>query len=182
MGKQTVPCTGLQTNIWPRVQVLIQLLAILLLVTTTRPGFASSHPHSVAYRLILPHNYVGWVRIDFSVKSAGELDVSDENVATVVIQENGTAQTSSTYVSGARERYLLFYTENDRLTRVPKSLYSSRFMLDGFGRTQYSTSGEPVASSWYFLIGPKSLRRKNPTKIFLQPGATPPVPGRITPP
>jgi hypothetical protein len=152
---------------------------VTLVIVGLAPSVTAGRYHGVVYRLILPDGYVGWVRIDFSVKSAIELDASDDNIATVVVPESGIAQTSSTYVSGARESYLLFYKIDDRLAPVPKSQYSTGFMLGGFSQTQQSTSGEPEALSWYFLIGPKSLRNQNPAKLFLRRDTPPPTPGRI---
>jgi hypothetical protein len=153
------------SSMWSEVRALIQPVAIILLLTTAGPS-PTARPHAVTYRFILPDSYVGWVRIDFSVESAGDLDVSADNVATVIVQENGIAQTGSTFVSGARERYQLFYRVNDRLKPVPRSLYTSSFMLGGFSLTQHSASGEPSALSRYFLVGPKSLRNQYPTKPF----------------
>jgi hypothetical protein len=158
---------------WTQASFVIVLSGLLA------PLAAGGWHYDVRYRFILPQDYVGWVRVDFSVESAPELDVSDDMTATIIVPDRGLVQTSTTLLHGARESYLLYYRIDDRLVRVPKALYSNTFMLDGFSYTQRKPSGESWALSWYFLIGPETLRKRYPTKSFLQPGATPPEPGRI---
>ncbi|HTT18848.1 MAG TPA: IS3 family transposase [Candidatus Sulfotelmatobacter sp.] len=68
---------------------------------------------------------------------------------------------------------------NDRLQPVPSRLYSHKWMLDGFSAEQVDASGKPWALSWYFFIGPKSLREKDPSKAHIPTGTPQPVPGRI---
>jgi hypothetical protein len=157
----------------------MKLVAVAILLATACPASSTWFKPDVTWHIILPNDYVGWVRIDFEDRSATELNVTEDNVATVLIPESGIARTSSTWVSGVRESYRLYYRDNNRLKPVSSRFYSHKWMLDGFSTEQVDASGKPRAISWYFFIGPKSLREKDPSKAHIPTGTPQPVPGRI---
>ena len=157
-------------------KALLTLLAIALLGAT--PNCAQRH--HVVYRFVLPKDYIGWVRVDFEVKDAPELaqqDIRRGAKATVIVPQNGVVETSSIFIGSTWESYELYYRDDDRLVPIPKTLYSSKFMLDGFSTTLRDDTGKPKALSWYFLIGPKSLRAKYPIESYLKEDARLPQPG-----
>jgi len=162
-------------------KVLMACFAILLLSAT--PTGAGGH--HVVYRFILPKDYIGWVRIDFEVKDAPELDVQDIRTgtkATVIVPQNGIVETRTIFVQSTWESYELYYLDDDRLVPVPRKLYSSKWMLDGFSATLRDDLGHPKALAWYFIIGPKSLRAKYPIQTYINGGgAVLPQPGPILP-
>src|SRR5689334_22493710 len=51
------------------------------------------HRHEITYRIILPDQYVGWVRVDFEGKTAPALDPN--NVMTFTIGKDGRCQSRS---------------------------------------------------------------------------------------
>lgn len=122
----------------------------------------------VVYRIILPADYIGWVRFDFGVAGAKELRWKTSEagqMATFVVPESGFVQTSSIFAAGLE--YELFYDEGGRLVPVPKDFYSSSDIdLGGFTMEQRDAQGNSTALSLYFLVGPKWLKAKYPESDY----------------
>lgn len=137
----------------------------------------------IRYRVILPDGYIGWVRVDFGIPSAPALEINQSGYeATVMVPESGVVATRSNILVGMHDFYDFYYQEPNGFKRVPKSLYVKN--LDAGGFTAKDTKS-PLAIkplSWYFFIGPKSLRNnigRNTTTADLAKGIPLPTPGRI---
>jgi hypothetical protein len=146
-------------------------------------------PPTTQYRFILPDNYIGWVRIDFGVTSAPDWRSLSNSTTTVTIPETGVEQTGSPFPSTPGEgtegtEVLLYYQRGDDLVPVPDYLYSHTLfmstLVQPFKLPQNSRA--PRKGSWYFFVGPASLRGRFPPRGVLHHGAKVPTPGRITVP
>ncbi|MGO9590274.1 MAG: hypothetical protein ACLP3K_09565 [Candidatus Acidiferrales bacterium] len=139
----------------------------------------------IHYRFVLPDNYIGWVRIDFGVPSAPDWTFSDLTT-TVTISETGVEQTHSPFATPRKsDELLLYYYRGGDLVPVPDDLYdhslfASTLVLP-FKPPKKSPPARPKGS-WYFFVGPASLRGRFPTRGKLHRGAKLPTPGRIITP
>ncbi|MFZ0980215.1 MAG: hypothetical protein WAN23_12515 [Candidatus Acidiferrales bacterium] len=143
-------------------------------------------PTPIHYRFVLPDNYMGWVRIDFGVPSAPDWTFSNLTT-TVTIPETGVEQTGSVFLSTPEkgEEIVLYYYRDGDLVPVPEDLYdhslfASTLVLP-FKPPKKSAPARPKGS-WYFFVGPASLRGRFPPRGVLHHGAKVPTPGRITVP
>ena len=155
------------------------------------------------YHLVLPDNYIGWVRIDFGVPSAPDWHFINFTT-TLTIPETGVEQIRSSFVPpGKSAELLLYYDRGGDLVPVPDNLYDhSLFMstlLLAVKRPKKSVANSkenspalsdfpqaqvwiPAKGSWFFFVGPASLRGRFPPRGVLHHGAKVPTPGRITTP
>src|SRR5262245_27918416 len=83
------------------LRILSLLISILLFAAFTRN-------REITYRIILPDKYVGWVRVDFAVKTPSALD--SKNAVTIKVGEDGVYRTSAIMVYSAPTKYEFFYT------------------------------------------------------------------------
>ncbi len=139
----------------------------------------------IHYRFVLPDNYIGWVRIDFGVPFTPDWTFS--NLATTVtIPETGVEQTMFGFPSTPRksDELLLYYYRGGDLVPVPDDLYDhSLFMSTLVVPFKLpKNSRAPRKGSWYFFVGPASLRGRFPQSGVLHRRAKVPTPGRITTP
>src|ERR1019366_7656844 len=63
--------------------------------------------HEITYRIILPDQYVGWVRVDFEVKTAPAFDSHD--ALTFRAGRDGRCQTTSLMVYSVPTKYEFLY-------------------------------------------------------------------------
>jgi hypothetical protein len=125
-------------------------------------------PQPIVHRIILPEGYVGWIRIDYLVKTAPELD---EQTPVIRVAENGTFRTSSHQIFGASDmvKYEFFYQTPNGVRAVPDDLvpeeiYDASIFAQG---------------SWYFLLAPRSYREKQPLHDMVKGLKPLPTPGRL---
>jgi hypothetical protein len=143
------------------------------------------NPH-VEFRFVLPENYIGWVKIDFGDPS-GSVWQFNQLKTTVTIPETGVAETQMSFatIPSKRDLVSLFYQNGPDLGPVPSELYSrpvqDNSLVKPFKRPKKSTRYRQ-AGSWYFFVGPPSLRGPYPSHGKLKPDAKAPTPGRITVP
>ncbi len=131
---------------------------------------------------VLPDNYIGWVRIDFGVASAPEWNFTE----TVTIPETGVEQTQFSFGTPRRNDEVEFsYDRGGHLVPVPDDLYDHSLfastLVQPFKLPKKSAPAM-VKGSWYFFVGPPSLRGQFPSRGVLHRGAKLPTPGRITTP
>jgi hypothetical protein len=147
---------------------LILIVGLLLLSGCTRHD-------EITYRIILPDQYMGWVRVDFEVKSRPTFD--SHNVLTFHIGTDGRAQSSSLLVYSVPTKYEFFYQTEQGLRSVPDNFVDHN--LDAGGIT--SRSDDPhFGSSWYFFVGPKSYRNQHPQSEFVSHSSPLPTPGPLS--
>ena len=146
-------------------------------------GIRGDSEPQLTYRLVLPHGYVGWVRVDFGVDSAPEVFKRDRNreVAEIKIAEDGRARTSDleVYLSPKTE-YEFFYDVKGSLLPVDEELVSHAMEAGGIGARADDYNQPLKPYSWYFFVGPESYRARHPNDEFLRSGAPLPTPGRIS--
>ena len=130
---------------------------------------------------VLPDDYIGWVRIDFGVASAPEWNFTE----TVTIPETGVEQTQFRSEPPGET------TKSSSPTIVAATSCPCRmiYMIIPFSSTLVQPFKLPkksapamVKGSWYFFVGPPSLRGRFPSRGVLHRGAKLPTPGRITTP
>ena len=133
----------------------------------------------IGYRFILPKGYTGWVRIQFGVPSAPELQIDDSGYeATVFVPETGFVQTNSSFLVGMHDTYRFFYLVNGHLECVPSSYYRKSLDADGFTIQDRDSLLRIKPLSWYFFVGPPPLRRRYGQNL-INAGAPRPVTGRL---
>ncbi len=161
----------------PYFHALKRILVMALALGTVFAGFL--YCYTITYRIILPDGYVGWVRVDFELESAPELALNKDNdTAKIVVPESGFVQTSTMmFASLTKTRYLMFYQKGEQLTKVPKNYYSRAIDADGVSGGADDYKDGRTALSWYFFVGPKSMRAQYPpspviakSHIVLKPG------------
>jgi hypothetical protein len=161
------------------ITIITISLAVLL---ATECGYNPT----VEYRFVLPDNYIGWVEIDFGAPSGPDWRFSQLKT-TVEIPETGVAETRSPIglVPSKRARVVLFYQNGRNVVPVPSELYSGpvqdNSLIKPIKGPQRSAARQD-AGSWYFFVGPPSLRGPYPSHGKLKPDAKAPTPGRITVP
>jgi hypothetical protein len=142
---------------------------------------ARSYGKDIAYRVTLPDGYIGWVRVDFGVSDAPELAI-DGWEATVNVPDTGSVETSSHMLIGMHDYYSFYYRTQSGLVQVRKALFSKTLDAGGFTAKDTDSAQEIKPLSWYFFIGPKSLRNgvgRNITTMDLANRVPLPKPGRI---
>jgi len=145
-------------------------LAVLLLSAVF--AIVGCSNHYLTYRIVLPDQYVGWVRVDFAANAPPIVD--SKNVMTLRVDEDGTASTNTVMVSG-NTHYEFFYDALDGLRPVSHDLVD--YGQDAGGITAHSPK-PGYGTAWYFFVGSKSYRDQHPNAEFLTHGA-PPFPGRM---
>jgi hypothetical protein len=128
----------------------------------------------IACRIILPDHYVGWVRVDFEVKTPPAFDA--HNVVTFRVGEDGTCQTTSLMVYSVPMKYEFFYETPAGLRPVRDDFVDHR--TDAGGVTARSDNPH-YGTSWYFFVGPKEYRDRHPQSEFTSHASPLPTPGRL---
>ena len=127
----------------------------------------------ITYRIILPDHYVGWVRVDFEVKTAPAFDA--DNGLTFRIGKDGTCQTSSLMVYSVPTKYEFSYDTPTGLKPVRDDYVDHG--TDAGGMTAQSDNPH-YGTTWYFFIGPKVYRNQHPLTEFTSHNSLP-TPGPL---
>ncbi len=156
--------------------ILTISLAVLL-------GTECSYPAlPISYRFVLPDNYIGWVRIDFGVSSAPQWHFS-QFTTTVTIPETGVEESKlEMFQLNPKEQVLLYYQRGGDLVTVPDELHSHPLVPNYVLVPRNRKTDMMKKGSWYFFVGPASLRGSYSAKAVWGRRDKVPTPGRITTP
>ena len=166
-------------------------------------GWGGAAPH---YAIVLPDGYVGWVQVIFATPHEKRPEFSHDRYL-LRIDDSGVLRTGMfhSYFKGGQDEF--FYRRVDAkgketLVTVPPEYYcggnsgldncfiSSDERVDAFdvgratlGRVSDGTPGD----SWFFFVGPHTLREKMAKHVHYAPGTKTkidvpeddPIPGRI---
>lgn len=147
---------------------------VFTLILVALCGCTRHRPYT--YKVILPNNYVGWVRADFGAIEPPSVDSS--NTVTIKVGEDGKFWTNSIMAYTVPTLYEFYYQAPSGLLPVPAELVSHE--LDAGGIT--ARSDDPRGGvSWFFFVGPKRYRDSHPNKDFLSHASPLPAPGRMAP-
>jgi hypothetical protein len=128
----------------------------------------------VTYRIILPNGYVGWVLVDFEANAPP--DFHPDNTITLKIGDDGRCQSTSVMAYGVPTRYEFFYDTPAGLVPVRDDFVDHRVNAGGItARPEDPRYG----TAWYFFVGPKEYRRKQPASQFTSHALPLPTPGRL---
>jgi hypothetical protein len=100
------------------------------------------------YRVVLPDEYVGWVRVDYRVPGAAPLPAED-GFQILLIPESGVLVTSSDMRTSPK-RDEVFFERSGKRIRAP---YSGR------GITIASSTSEASIITWWVFFGPEDAIR-----------------------
>jgi hypothetical protein len=130
--------------------------------------------HEITYRIILPDQYVGWVRVDFEVKTAPAFDSHD--ALTFRVGKDGRCQTSSLMVYSVRTKYEFLYDTPAGVRPVRDDFVDHAINAGGVT----ARSDDPhYATAWYFFVGPKMYRNQHPPTAFTSHSSPLPTPGLL---
>ena len=156
--------------------ILTISLAVLLGTECSFPALP------ISYRFVLPNNYIGWVRIDFGMSSAPDWRFS-QFTTTVTIPETGVEESKlEMFRLNPKEQVFLYYQRGADLVSVPDELYGHPLVPNYLLMSRKRTSDGMKRGSWYFFVGPASLRGPYSAKAEWGPHDKVPTPGRITTP
>jgi hypothetical protein len=152
------------SSFW-KVAHLNSMLALVLLSACT------PH-HEVTYRIILPDQYVGWVRIDFEVRTPPAFD--SQKTVTFRVGGDGRCQDSSVMVSPTK--YEFFYETKRGLNPVREDFVDHEMNAGGIT----ANSDDPhYGTSWSFFVGPKWYRDRHPNSEFASHSSPLPAAGPL---
>ncbi len=156
--------------------ILTISLAVLL-------GTECSYPAlPISYRFVVPDNYIGWVRIDFGISSASNWRFSNLTT-TVTIPETGVEQSNlEMFQLNPKEQVILYYQRDGDLVTVPSELYDHPLVPNYVHVPRNRKTDTMKRGSWYFFVGPASLKGPYSAKAVWGPRDKVPTPGRITTP
>lgn len=138
-------------------------------------AFAACHrSNEITYRVILPNQYVGWVRVDFGVKTAPALGPG--NALTFKVGKDGTCQTTSLMVYTVPTKYEFYYDTQTGLEPVRDDFVDHS--IDAGGVTARSDNPHD-GTAWYFFVGPKEYRKQHPPTEFTSHASPLPAPGPL---
>jgi hypothetical protein len=137
-------------------------------------SLACRHTDTITYRIILPDQYVGWVRVDFAVETPPALDA--HNVSTFRIGKDGTCQTPSLIVYSVPTKYEFFYDTPTGPKPVRDDFVDHG--TDAGGLTARSDNPR-YGTAWYFFVGPLEYRKQHPTSEFTSQRSPLPTPGPL---
>ncbi len=146
---------------------------------TNAPAPRPIQQPSYRYRFVLPENYIGWVQIDVGVPKAEPWEF-EQGTLTATIPESGVTQTKSALHSAAEVR--LYYLHAGELENVPDNMNLHFVTANGvlvpgkWGRYGLKKG------TWYFFVGPPSLRVRYSGILLPSSHASVPTPGRMTAP
>jgi len=163
----------------PKNRSLIIIAVSLAVLLGTQCGFPDL---PIRYRFVLPDNYVGWVRIDFGISSAPDWRF-DQLTTTVTIPEIGVEQSNlEMFRLNPKEQVFLYYQRGGDLVSVPDEFYSHLLAPYYLFVSRKRASDKVKKGSWYFFVGPASLKGPYSAKAVWGPRDKVPTPGRITAP
>jgi len=129
----------------------------------------------ITYRMILPDQYVGWVRVDFEVKTPPTFDA--QNVVTFRVGTDGRCQTTSLMVYSVPTKYEFFYDSPAGLRPIRDDFVDHSINAGGVT----AQSDDPhYGTAWYFFVGPKSYRNQHPPSEFTSHASPLPTPGPLS--
>jgi hypothetical protein len=138
--------------------------------------FGCNHNHEITYRIVLPDQYVGWVRVDFEVKTAPAFDSHD--ALTFRVGKDGRCQTTSLMVYSVPTKYEFLYDTPAGLQPVRDDFVDHEINAGGVT----ARSDDPhYGTAWYFFVGPKTYRNQHPTSEFTSHSSLLPTPGPLPP-
>ncbi len=156
-----------------RIKHLDLSLAVVIAVLVFS---ACRRGHEITYRLILPDDYVGWVRIDFG--SNAPLATDSTNTVTFRVGEDGKVWTDGVMViTSPSTHYEFLYDTPTGLRSVPEEFVDHRLNAGGVTARSDDPRG---GGSWYFFVGPKSYREQHPTQDYVSHRLSLPSPGRMS--
>jgi hypothetical protein len=148
--------------------VHVALWVVLLLL------LGCNRNHEITYRIILPDQYVGWVRVDFEVKTAPAFDSHD--ALTFRVGKDGRCQTTSLLVYSVPTKYEFLYDTPAGLRPVRDDFVDHAINAGGVT----ARSDDPhYGTAWYFFIGPKTYRNQHPPSEFTSHSSPLPTPGPL---
>jgi hypothetical protein len=130
--------------------------------------------NEITFRIILPDQYVGWVRVDFAVKTPPPFD--SHNVLTFRIGKDGRCQTTSLMVYSVPTKYEFFYDTPAGLKPIRDDFVDHS--TDAGGVTAQSDDPH-YGTAWYFFVGPKTYRTQHPPTEFTSHTSPLPTPGPL---
>jgi hypothetical protein len=158
----------------------------LLVAVTALPTWAKPW-HNV---FVLPSGYIGWVQVAFGDLGAS-LPPKEKKVLRFEVGESGVVRTRMLPVWFDSRDEFFYRIRDDRgaekLVPVPAE-YVIDYAYEGGFNVSGTPDGSPGTASWFFFIGPPSIREKVPwadirkEKGFghrMLPPQTYPVPGRM---
>jgi hypothetical protein len=129
----------------------------------------------ITYRIVLPDDYIGWVRIDFGARSPLKTDSKD--TVTFRVGDDGRVWTDAAMVNTTPTRYEFFYQTSRGLRAIPEELVDREFDAGGM---QASSDDPRGGEAWYFFVGSKIYRDSHPVKNYVSHVRPLPTPGRMT--
>lgn len=130
--------------------------------------------NQITYRIILPDNYVGWVKVEFEAKTPPTFD--SHRAITLKIGNDGRCQVSSLLVYSTATSYEFLYETAAGLRPVRQDFVDHG--VDAGGVT--APSDDPhYATAWYFFVGPKTYRDQHLTSEFTSRRSPLPTPGPL---
>jgi len=131
--------------------------------------------HEITYRIILSDQYVGWVRVNFEVKTPPSFD--SHNALTFRVGKDGRSQSTSLTVYSVPTKYEFLYDTPVGLRPVRDDFVDHG--IDAGGVT--ARSDDPhYGTAWYFFIGPKAYRDQHPPSEFTSHSSPLPTPGPLS--
>ena len=163
----------------PKNRSLIIIAVSLAVLLGTQCSFPDL---PIRYRFVLPDNYIGWVRIDFGISSAPAWRFS-QFTTTVTIPETGVEQSNlEMFRLNPKEQVFFYYQRGADLVSVPDELYSHPVVPNYLRVPRKRKPYTMKQGSWYFFVGPASLKGPYSAKAVWGPHDKVPTPGRITTP
>jgi len=163
------PYRDRQVTIQTALKWLCLTLAAILIASP-----ACRRNNEVTYRIILPDQYVGWVRVGFEVKTPPTVDA--RNVVTLSVGKDGRCQTTSLMVYSVPTNYGFFYDTPSGLRPIRDDFVDDS--TDAGGVTVKSDDPHS-GTAWYFLVGPKAYRSQHPASEFTSHSSPLPTPGPL---
>jgi hypothetical protein len=131
----------------------------------------------ITYRIVLPDDYIGWVRIDFGARSALRTDSKD--TVTFRVGDDGTVWTDAAMVNTTPTHYEFFYQTSRGLRAIPEDFVDHEFDAGGMKASSDDPRG---GQAWYFFVGSQNYRNSHAVKDYVSHVRPLPTPGRITGP
>jgi hypothetical protein len=143
------------------------LLPLLITLLAALPSGARTRAH---YTIILPPEYVGWVQVIFNDPTAPPLRHNPYTGGYyITVPESGIVRTRDLHLYAPDTATSLFYwtpqTYPFANLPVPASQHLPAASLGGFGTADTGDRGGQ-GYSWFFFIGPASMRAHIPHADF----------------
>jgi hypothetical protein len=149
--------------------------SFLAVLTAMLVCSACGDGREITYRIVLPDDYVGWVRIDFGARSPLQTDSKD--TVTFRVGDDGRIWTDAAMVNTKPTHYEFFYQTSRGLRAIPEDFVDHEFDAGGMKASSDDPRG---GEAWCFFIGSKIYRDSHPVKDYLSHVRPLPTPGRMT--